>query len=185
MVIAQDNGTEIKILKGLHALYPNKLNDVLEQFIEYYKPHKRRMIFYWHDHTAVGDMDETRKCDDVINKLRKNGWIVMPMYTNQAPGHEAKYRMWGHFLQEDGYYKKTFRLNRENCDKLILSICMAEAEIRKDGFGKNKKSEKDKKFPAEESTHYSDALDMMIYGMLETKLSYGTEEKRYSGIITK
>ena len=184
MVVAQDNGKEIKALKGLAAMYPAKLNDVLDQFIQYYKPHGRKMVYYWYDHTAVGDMEATRKCDDVSNKLRKAGWIVMPMYTNQAPGHEAKYRMWGHLLQEDGYYKKIFRLNRENCDKLIISICMAEAEQRKEGFGKNKKSEHDPNFPADESTHYSDALDMMIYGMLECKMPYGTDSKGSSGIVT-
>lgn len=185
MVIAQDDGQEIKVLNGLHALYPAKLKDVLDMFITYYAPHKRKMVYYWYDHTAVGDMDETRKCDDVINKLRKSGWVVMPMYTSKAPNHEAKYRMYGHLLQEDQYYTKYFRINRENCDKLIMSICMASAEQRKDGFGKNKNSEKDINFPAEESTHYSDALDMLVWGLLESKLTYGTTTKTMNAIVTR
>ena len=42
----------------------------------------------------------------------------------------------------------------------------------KDGFQKNKASEKDPKFPAQESTHYSDTLDMLVWGLLESKLQY-------------
>lgn len=185
LVVGQDHGNEIRILKGLASLYPGKLKEVLEQFIEYYKPHKRKMIYYWYDHTAVGDDNATRKCDDVINTLKKAGWIVKPMYMGLAPAHESKYRMWGHLLKENGTYKKKFRINRENCNKLIISICKTEAEQKKDGFGKNKKPEQDPNFPADEAPHYSDALDQMIYGMLESKLLYGTEAKASSGIVTR
>lgn len=184
MVIGQAQGAEIKIVNGLHALYPHKLKDVLDQFVEYYKPHKRKFAYYWFDHTAVGDQHDSKICDDVQNYLRKAGWIIRPMYTNKAPAHEIKYRMNGDLLTENGKYKKVLRINRENCDKLILSMCYAQAEQRKDGFGKNKKSEQDPNFPAEESTHYSDALDMLLFGLLESRLPYGQEQKEGAGIIT-
>ena len=185
IVIGQDDGREIKALNGIHALYPGKLKEALELFIEYYKYHKRKLVYYWYDHTAVGGENETEKYSDVMAALRKAGWVVVPMYIGKAPGHEAKYRMWGHLLQEDGKYKRKFRINRENCSKLIISICMAQAEQRKDGFGKDKKSEHDKNFPAEESTHYSDALDMLIFGMLETDLVYGIDSKGGGGMMMK
>lgn len=185
MAIAQDNGSSIDVIKGLHALYPAKLKDVVDSFIQYYKPHRRKLIYYWYDHTAIADDNSTRKCDEVISYLRKGGWVVKPMYIGKAPDHESKYRMWGHLLQNDGAYKKKFRINRENCDKMIISICQTQAEPRKLGFGKNKKSEHDPKFPAEESTHYSDALDTLIYGMLESKMSYSAQESKSSSIITR
>ncbi len=185
IVIAQDNGEQIKILKGIHALYPDKLKEALDLFIAYYKHHKRKLIYYWYDHTAVGGENATEKYNDVITPLRKAGWVVMPMYVGQAPSHYRKYQMYGHLLKESGKYSRKLRINRENCDKLIISMCMAQAEQRKDGFGKDKKSEHDPNFPAEESTHYSDALDMMIYGMLETGLIYGTESKGGGGMTIK
>jgi hypothetical protein len=174
IVTAQDNGKEIRALKGIHALFPGKLKEALSLWIDYYKPHKKKVVYYWYDHTAVGGENETEKCQDVINQLTAAGWVVIPMYIGKAPGHETKYRMYGHLLQEDGYYPRVLRINRENCDKLIISIGLAEAEPKKDGFGKDKKSEHDNNFPAEESTHYSDALDMMLFGMLEC------EDLRYS-----
>ncbi|MEP7111196.1 MAG: hypothetical protein ABI760_24585 [Ferruginibacter sp.] len=183
LVVVQDNGREIRAVNGLHSLYPEKLKEALKQFNTYYKTHKRKLIYYWYDHTAVGGENETEKCQDVIEALEKENWIVIPMYIGKAPGHETKYRMYGHFLTEDGKYDKVLRINRENCKSLILSVGMSAAEQRKDGFGKDKKSEHDPNFPAEESTHYSDALDMIIWGMLESNLDYGVESKNEDLII--
>ncbi|MBK8329352.1 MAG: hypothetical protein IPL09_07755 [Bacteroidetes bacterium] len=33
-------------------------------------------------------------------------------------------------------------------------------------YGKDKRTEVDKNFPASESTHYSDALDIMVFGRI-------------------
>lgn len=184
LVAGQDNGKEIRVVKGLHALYPGKLKEAIQLFADYYRAHKRKFVYYWYDQTAVGDDNETRKCDDVMAGLRKAGWVVKGMYMGSAPTHEAKYRMYGHLLTEDGYYDKVLRMNRENCSDLIMSINQAEAEQRKDGFGKNKKPEQDPNTPAQEATHYSDAFDMLIYGMLESKQRYGVESKSGSSIVT-
>ncbi len=183
MVVCQDKGNEMRVLNGIHAMYPLKLKNVLKQFIDYYKPHKRKTVYYWYDHTAVGDMDETRKCDDVMSELRKAKWIAIPMYMGQAPSHEAKYRMWGHLLNEDDEYSKVIRFNRENCKSLITSVNQAGTKYGKDGFEKNKDTEKDPNYPADESTHYSDALDMLVYGMLESKLKYSNGNASGNGII--
>lgn len=177
-------GKEIRSLKGIHVLYPEKLKQAVDQFCQYYKPHKRKFIYYWYDHTAVGDMYETRMCDDVIAILRKNSWVVQEMYIGQQPGHEERYRMWGDLSTNNGKYKEQYRINRENCASLILSKCLAEAEQRKEGFGKSKKTEKDPNFPAEESTHYSDAEDTWVFGVLESGLAFGNESKGGGGIIS-
>jgi hypothetical protein len=172
IVIAQDDGKVIRIVNNIHALYPGKLKEALVLFCDYYKPFKRRMIYFWYDHTAVGGENDTAKCDDVVNILSNNGWVVEQMYTGKAPDHESKYRMYGNLLQENGWYARVLRFNRENARYLLTSMGLAGTEARKDGFGKDKKSEHDDKFPAEESTHYSDALDMMTYGMFEKQLMY-------------
>lgn len=176
LVVGQSTRTqtrkEIKILKGLHSLYPGKLKEVLQMFIQYYRPMDRKVVYYWYDHTAVGDQHETRICDEVTDTLSAAGWVVIPMYIGKSRNHEDRYRMWGHLLSNSGKYDIDFRINRENCDKLILSLYQAQAELRKDGFGKDKKTEQDPNFPAEESTHYTEALDHMVWGMLESQLAY-------------
>lgn len=183
IAVGQVNKKEIKTINGIHVLYPLKLKDAVQKFCDYYKPHKRKIVYYWYDHTAVGDMYETRMCDDVIGILSKNDWVVIDNYIGQQPGHEERYRMWGDLLTNSGKYDKSYRTNRENCDKLILSMNQAQAEQRKDGFGKNKKTEKDPKFPAEESTHYTDANDTLVFGILESGLYKEYEEQGDGGMI--
>lgn len=183
MTVGQVYTDEIRMLKGIHAMFPGKLKEVLEMFNVYYKPHRNKMIYYWYDHTAVGDQHESRICDDVINTLTNYGWVVVPQYIGKAPNHEVKYRMWGNLLSENGYYKKRFRVNRENCDKYILSMYQAQAELTKDGFGKDKKTEKDANFPADESTHYSDSGDTLVYGVLESDLGFANEVVNESMIL--
>lgn len=172
MVVAQIYPGEIRFINSLHSLYPQKLKECLDQFVSYYLPMQRKIVYYWFDHTAVGDQHDTRICDDVVNYLRGKGWTVIPMYTGKTPGHETKYRMWGDALNETGKYNKVIRFNRENCDHLILSMNLAGAEARKNGFGKDKNTEHDENFPAEESTHYSEAADTLVHGVLETGLEY-------------
>jgi len=183
IVVGQDDGAEIKVINNIHSLYPGKLRAALQLFCDYYKHHKEKIIYYWYDHTAVGGENETSKCDEVVSFLEDKGWTVIRMYMGKAPSHESKYRMWGHLLSEDGYYNRKFRVNRENGRYLLVSMGMAEAEQRSDGFGKEKKSERDPKFPAEESTHYSDAADQLLYGILESGLNYDIGKRSGVNVI--
>ena len=85
---------EIRAINGMQVLYPLKLKDIIKEFNRYYKPHKanKSLVYYWFDHTAVGDQHETRICDDVVNGLRKEGWTVVPMYLGNSgvtATHEA------------------------------------------------------------------------------------------------
>lgn len=174
---------EVRSLKGIHALYPAKLKEALELATTYYAPMKRKFLYFWYDQTMIGDQHATRISEDVMGHFRKYGWIVKGMYIGPQPGHEERYRMWGDLLTESGKYNKRYRVNRENCDKLILSKQQAKAEQRKDGFGKDKKSEGDPNFPAEESTHYTDAEDTWVFGVLESGLPFGNEQAGSGGGI--
>lgn len=183
--VGQVNETQIKSLKNIHALYPGKLKDAVQKFCDYYKFKKRKFAYYWYDQTSFGDMYDTRICEDVVAILRKNDWTVKEMYLGPVPGHEERYRMWQNLLSHNGTYSKTYSINRENCKELILSKQQAEAEQRKDGFGKSKKTEHDPKFPAEESTHYSDAEDTWVFGVLESGMAYSNTLSSSGGIIVR
>jgi hypothetical protein len=182
--VGQVTNSEIKSIKGIHSLYPDKLKKAVQDFCDYYKPHKRKFVYYWYDQTSYGDMFETRICEDVVSILRKNDWVVKEMYLGAIPGHEERYRMWGDLSTNNGKYNRTYSINRENCKHLILSKQQAAAKKSRDGFEKNKKSEHDAKFPAEESTHYSDAEDTWVFGVLESGMAFGNESKGTGGIIT-
>lgn len=181
MEVAQIHPTEIRIVKSLQVLYPGKIKDVCQLFTDYYKPHKKKLVYYWYDQTAVGEQRDTRLCDDVITYLKKGGFTVIPMYIGLASSHKSRYDTWQHLLTETGKYNKRFRINRENCDKPILSIQKAGAKQGKAGYEKDKSTELDPKFPADESTHHSEALDTLIDGILNSNLSYSTGSKGGGG----
>lgn len=188
--VAQVYPDEIKHINAMQVLFPLKLKDVMKEFIQYYKPHQasNKIIYYWYDHTATGAQHDTRLCDDVIEPLSKAGWIVIPMYignSGQTATHEARFRMWGKLLTEDGNYSRKFRTNRENCNKCILSIQQAGAEAKGKGYGKNKKPEHDPNVPADEATHHSEALDLLVWGVLESGLDYSMANIGGSQIIFK
>lgn len=173
MVVGQVYNNEIRVVNAIHVLYPDKLSELLYTFINYYKPHKKKIVYYWFDHTAVGDQHASRIFEDVVKILNKNGWQVIQMYYGKAPNHEVKYRLYGNlFKHEFSKYKKKIRFNRENCAQLIVSMYKTQTVRTKDGFGKDKSTERDEKFLAEEAPHYSDALDMLVFGLLDSKLEY-------------
>ena len=172
MAIAQVTEQEIRTIKGMHVLYPLKLNNVLKDFVEYYRFHRNKKIYYWYDHTMVGEQRNDRICDETTAYLDKAGWTVVQCYIGKASPHEARYRMWGHLLKRTGKYKHTFRYNRDNCEHLALSMFQTQAERRKDGFGKDKSTERDPKFPQDQAPHYSEAEDMLVYGVLESGIDY-------------
>lgn len=120
----------------------------------------------------MAEQDYTPVANAVVDYLTAKGWNVIRMYINHGITHEARYRMWGDLLQANGTYDRIFRVNRENCSWLLKSMYQAGAEKRENGFGKDKSTEKDPKFPARESTHYSESADTLVTGILESKLQF-------------
>lgn len=178
MVVAQVYPKEIRTINAIHSKYPEKLDDTLNKFCQYYKNHRRRIVYFWYDHTATAEYSHAgAQYVDVVRYLRKNGWVVVERYIGSASVHERRYTMWSHLLKEDNTYPKRFRYNRERCKYLALSMFQAQAEFKRNGYGKDKKSELNPSFPAEEATHYSEAEDMLIYGILESGLDYNIIEQ--------
>jgi hypothetical protein len=181
--VGQVYNDEVRVINSLQVLYPGKVKDVVKLFTEYYKPHPRKFVMYWYDQTATSEQRETRLCDDVIAALRSAGWIVQPMYIGSASSYKIRYEMWGDLLKDYTKYNKKFRINRENCAKPILSINQAGVKQGKDGYEKDKSTESQPNFPADESTHHSEALDTLAYGLLLSGLNYNSVSRSSSGII--
>lgn len=172
LTVAQTPPGEIRMINAMDVEYPLKSRHVLEKFVQYYRFHKTKVVYYWYDHTAMAEQDYTPVANAVVDYLTAKGWNVIRMYINHGITHEARYRMWGDLLQANGTYDRIFRVNRENCSWLLKSMYQAGAEKRENGFGKDKSTEKDPKFPARESTHYSESADTLVTGILESKLQF-------------
>ncbi len=167
MAVAQQrNDNQEDVIKEFFVKSPGILQDVLEQFVNYYRFHRYKLVNYYFDHTAIAQFGHTSKSyrDTVTAYLKANGWDVKEVYTGQAPKHEEKHAFWNDVLNEKQTAFPRFRLNRSNCPALKKSIEDAGWINTSEGFKKDKSTERNNSVPQEYATHGSDAVDMLMWG---------------------
>ena len=159
---------EARFLKEFTALTPLKLRDLIIEFINYYEPHRQSCpdIYLYHDrsgnHTQANSI--TTLAQDVIIQLNAAGWNVINMTPDSNnPEHAIKYRLINALLAEDDINLPRIRINSDNCPNLIISMENAPVKLKKEGFEKDKSSERSTVIKQEHATHLSDTLDYNLY----------------------
>jgi hypothetical protein len=171
--------TTINFIDALYTLHPKGLIDVINEFCDKYSSHINKEINYIFDHTAIGrNALKTTFKEEVIKAFELRGWNVVEHYTGDAPDHEDKWREMKAWLINNGEY--AIKLNKNTCYQLILSIEQSPAKLVKGKTAKDKKTETNINFPAEESTHFSDAFDMILWALCMTDVIYN----QYTGAPT-
>ena len=129
-------------------------------------------MYYHYDHTAIGTYpNPVSFAKELGNALRAKGWTVIERYMGHAPGHGDKYEFMDKLLGGSDNRLPSLLINRENCEYLITSMENAPMRLGTRGFEKDKSSERDKKTPQEEATHFSDAFDMLAWGELNSNIA--------------
>lgn len=167
MAVGQQKGdSQENIIKEFYVKSPGILQDVLEEFVKYYRFHRCKQIYYYFDHTAIASFAHTSTSyrDLVVSSLKKSGWEVYEVYTGQAPQHAEKFEFWNKVLSEKEQGLPSFRMNRGNCPALKKSMEDAGWIQTSEGFKKNKSAERNASVPQEYATHGSDAVDMLMWG---------------------
>lgn len=159
---------ECRILSGMHVLFPLGYADALNKWHNYYKYHDNHTVVFWYDHTALGEVEEPIK-DKIVNHLKSLGWTVIEMYIGRTTAPEHRYNTIDDVLREEKL-PWMIRINRDRCQKLLLSLFQTQAKETPKGFQKNKSTERDINFPADESTHYPDAFDTLVMGIIDSGL---------------
>lgn len=145
-----------------------KLSDLVKKFIDYYEPHKSscNVVHLYHDRSGYKEEanSKTTLAEDVENLLRAAGWRVINKTPNtNNPGHILKYRLIESILSETDFNLPFVRINADRCPNLIISMENAEVTHKKDGFEKDKSSERSKTIPQEHATHFSDTFDYRLF----------------------
>lgn len=174
---------ELRILSSMHVLYPLSVQDIVDKWANYYRFHPRKVVYFWYDHTAIGETRKVTVRDDIVEALTKHGWLVHEMYIGQAPDQETRYMFCNDVLEENNKYNWIVRYNRDNCTYLALSLFQTQAIEKGKGFGKDKSTERDPKFPAEEAPHHTDAFDTLLFGPIQSGLTYESTEE-YQGVFS-
>ncbi|GAB2571839.1 hypothetical protein [Spirosoma areae] len=156
---------EVHYLKAFHVKYPDKIQDVVAQFVEYYRYFYKKEVMYVYDPTAVGKDGKSTMtyADEVIKALKAARWRVKVKYLSKVPAHHHRYLGWGVCLSEMDNRFARQRFNRENMRLVVKAMGNAEVKEGKNGFEKNKLPEQDDNVPQEEATHYTDGLDTVFW----------------------
>lgn len=169
----------LNFVDAIHTLYPAGLRDAVNLFCSKYRSRENKQVFYVYDHTAVGKrVDAESYYAIVINELEKHGWIVYPVYTGQAPDHYNKYLNTIDWMENKDSKTMDVFFNGYRCVKLIRSIQGSAAKTTGKNTQKDKTGEQQSGLDQSETTHFSDAFDMILDAVLKHKLITGSN---YSG----
>lgn len=168
---------EVRYLKEFTALTPLKLRDLINEFIDYYREHQQscKEIYLYHDRSGnnLQANSITTLAQDVIQQLTNAGWIVINMTPeSNNPEHALKYRLINAILAEDDITLPRVRINSDNCPNLIISMENAPIKLKKEGFEKDKSSERSTVIKQEHATHLSDTVDYNLYWQFAYLLDY-------------
>ncbi|WP_278380990.1 hypothetical protein [Chryseobacterium arthrosphaerae] len=157
----------VNFIKEFFRKNPDILDELIDDFIVYYEPHKascNEVHLYYDRYGSKKEANsKTTLAEDVINRLRRAGWKVIDKTpkTNNPP-HAAKYTLLNYILSESDVRLPILRINEDNCPNLIIS--MENAPLKgNDAFEKDKSSERSTIILQEHATHFSDTLDYNLY----------------------
>ena len=167
LIVQQDTKDEILTLKNMYVESPRIIDDLINDFVDYYSSHGNKVIYFYYDRNGNSRVANSRLTfsEQVIGILRKNNWTVIPKtkYTLDPP-HNEKFLVVNYLLKFGGTKGlPKIRINRHNCRHLIISLENAPAKEDNNGIQKDKLSERSKVLPQQEATHLSDAFDLYIY----------------------
>lgn len=170
LVIGQLFDQEFNIQNQVYVKHPEKIRHLAQAFAKYYAPHSPHRYRLYYDHTMVGE-DAVREygfITELIRELDLLGWKGEAIYIGQAPGHHEKYVLWGRILSLADSNLPRVRFNSVNAEPTLLSMRLAGAKQTKRGFEKDKGPERDPNADQAETTHLSDAVDLLLVGRLLT-----------------
>ena len=174
----------VNFVDAPYVLDPLGLEDVVNQFCKKYSDHLCKEVHYIYDHTAIGrNPMKTVFKDVVVNTFEANGWDVIEHYTGEAPDHDIKFENLKPWLLNRGEF--SVMVNEITCDQMIRAIEQTPATTVNGVTKKDKKTEKDKNFPAEDSTHFPDAFDQLLIGLFEHDIIHKLSDAGFDMIIGK
>ncbi|MCK9402903.1 MAG: hypothetical protein M0Q26_05860 [Chitinophagaceae bacterium] len=158
--------TTTNVIDYIYVLHPLGIEDAINDLCKKYASHQNKTIHFIYDQTAIPrNPIKTTFKDVVINTFSANGWCVVEHFIGEQPDHDIKHENIKKWLEIKG--EDAVRVNESACDQLIKSIEQSPAIIVNGATKKDKRTEKDPLFPAEDSTHGSDAFDMILWGLYE------------------
>ena len=178
MVFAQQADRTLRILKELYTLPPQNVRDLADNFLKYFKPHRRKLLKLYYDRsmnnyrrTGTDMATQIKKAIETDADGRRTGWRVQLMSVGQGNiGSNLEYRFFQQLLAGN-LDREFFRLliDQHNCPCLKSEMEVTRTKQKTDERAGTTQIVKEKtgdKLPIarlpRESTNLTDALKYLV-----------------------
>lgn len=154
------------------------ITDLIHKFTSYYAKHGNKIVYFYKDRYGDHKNPNVRNNETfnemAIRELMAAGWqVIKKMHPGMEPPQSDKYNLWSRILSEVSPTLPKFRINGNRCKYTLISMNNTKVKTVDKEFKKDKSSERASSgVPAEEATHFGDAVDKLIW-------------TKYSGAITQ
>lgn len=174
LVVLQDNKEEVRHLKSMWVISPQIIDDLMNDFHDYYSSHGNKRIYFYYDRNGNSRVANSKLtfAQQATEILRRKGWTVIPKTEGHLdPPHNEKFVVVDYLLKHGGTKGLPLvQINKHNCRDLTISLENAPAKEGNNGIQKDKLSERSKVLPQQEATHLSDAFDLYLYWKYKDKV---------------
>lgn len=157
LALQQGRNNQVNILKEFFTKDERKLRELVADFCDYYKEHKKKYVRLWGEPRGN---DRQPDSEPLFHRARSyfesHGWTAEICATHIAADHVARYNLMSTLFDESDDNYPIVRINANNCKNLILVLQTTDI---KDDLKKDKHKEKDPNFPQEQAPHLGDCLD--------------------------
>lgn len=165
-----DGQHKLKYINAHWAGLKKIVDDVVEDWCDYYEYHPTKEVIFHHDKTGNNKtgLEKDTYAERVMRILRRRGWNVDQKTIGGAnPRHLQKYLLWNLALPGNDHKFPTIQINQDNCEQLKVSMENSLVVEKQGMVSKDKSIERRASVPPEDATHLSDAADTIILGEYE------------------
>lgn len=178
MVFGQQTGHVMRILKELYTLPPQNVRDLADKFLQYFKPHRRKLLKLYYDRSMNNyrqvstDMaSQIKKAIETDSEGKRTGWTVQLMSLGQGNiSSNLEYRFFMALLPGNlSRTLYTLLIDQYNCPNLKseMEVTRIKAKVNeRDNTTQIVKEKTGDKLPIhrlpKESTNLTDALKYFV-----------------------
>lgn len=170
------------IIAGVHSLFEENstIDKTVGLFCDLMKTsgYNYNVVNYVYDHTAIGKSPAGKSFYQLVEEaFLTRGWTVNLVYIGKASDYAIRFAAIKNMFLKEGDNAIRFAYARTSF--LRKAMQLAGATTSGGVTKKDKSKEKNLSVPATETTDYTEALDQLLWGMLELKLVSGTIEQGF------
>lgn len=165
--VSQFYNMDVNIQKNLYVINPRKYQDMIYDFIKYYRNHPRKEVNLFNDPQGNKQVPNSTLTysQDVIRILVSNGWKVNHLSANMHYVlHHEKHRIFSKVLRGNAGFG--LKINMYNANETYVSMANSKLITKKvkgiTKFQKNKDSETNSYVLPEFAPHLSDCVDNVV-----------------------